>query len=262
MNLRKAGGLKYYQFNSLKNNNITQAIFTRTGGKSQKPWDSLNIGNTVGDNPDHVKQNLDSVLGVLGVDEKQLAQVKQVHSSIVIRVDKPTLAGSTITHADGMVTKQPGVILLMRFADCVPIFLYDPSKKAVGIAHAGWKGTVLNIASEAVKKMQLEYGSKPGSLIAGIGPSIGPDHYQVGEEVIRDIKRSFPARWNEILVEKNDGVKLDLWKANVLSLRQAGVTKIEVAEICTACHLKDWFSHRGDKGKTGRFAAAIGLKPK
>ena len=262
MNVCKAGGLEYFQFKSLQNKHIIQAIFTRKGGKSQKPWDTLNIGNTVGDDPDHVKQNLDSILRVLGFDEKQLAQVKQVHSSYVVRVDKPTLAGSALTHADGMVTKHPGVVLLMRFADCVPIFLYDPSRKAVGIAHAGWKGTVLGIASETVKKMQMEFGSEPGNLIAGIGPSIGPDHYQIGEEVIRDIKRSFPARWSEILVERNDGVKLDLWKANVISLSQAGVNNIEVAEICTACHLKEWFSHRGDKGKTGRFAAAIGLKPK
>ena len=257
----KTDGLEYLQFNSLKDELITQAIFTRKGGKSHLPWDTLNIGNTVGDNPEHIRHNLGCILNALGYTREQLAQVRQIHSSTVIKVDRPNLPDVPLTHADGMITNQPGVLLLMRFADCVPIFLYDPIRKVVGIAHAGWKGTVLGTAIEAVKKMQSEFGSYPGDLIAGIGPSIGPDHYQIGQDVIRDVRKSFPEQWGEILDENSDSVKLDLWKANVLSLQKAGVTKIEVAGICTACNLADWYSHRGDQGKTGRFAALIGLKP-
>ena len=253
--------MEYFQFNSLQNEFITQAIFTRKGGKSQQAWASLNVGNTVGDDPGHVSHNLNQILSVLGYDEVQIAQVKQTHSSNVVRVDNPNLPGSPLKQADGMVTNQPGVLLLMRFADCVPIFLYDPIFKVVGIAHAGWKGTVLGIAFEVVRMMQLEYGSDPGSLITGIGPSIGPDHYQIGQDVIGSVKRSYPDRWNEILIENSHGVKLDLWKANKIMLKKAGVIKVEVSEICTACNLEDWYSHRGDDGKTGRFAAAIGLKP-
>ena len=261
MNVSKNDGLEYFQFNSIPNEHIIQAIFTRKGGKSNEPWTSLNIGNTVGDNPEHIKNNLNRILSVLGYDVNQLAQVRQVHSSSVARMDHPNLVGSSLIPADGMVTKEPGILLLMRFADCVPIFLYEPSVQAVGIAHAGWKGTVLHVASEAVRMMQSEYGADPEKMVVGIGPSIGPDHYQIGQEVVQDVKRSFPDEWNKILVEDTDGVKLDLWTANEILLKRAGVRKIEVAELCTACNLKEWFSHRGEKGRTGRFAAVIGIRP-
>jgi YfiH family protein len=261
MIVSNSDGLEYFQFSNFPNEHITQAIFTRKGGKSKEPWASLNIGSTVGDNPEHIDNNLNSILSVLGYDKNQLAQVRQVHSSTVVRMDRPNLIEASLIHADGMVTKEPGILLLMRFADCVPIFLFDPFIKAVGIAHAGWKGTVLHVASEAVRMMQSEFGSDPDNILAGIGPSIGPDHYQIGQEVVGDVKRSFPGKWNEILAEDNDGVKLNLWTANEISLKKAGVSKIEVAEICTACNLKEWFSHRGDKGRTGRFAAAIGIRP-
>jgi YfiH family protein len=256
----KTEGLEYFQFDSLQNEFITQAIFTRKGGKSQNPWASLNVGNTVGDDPHHVKRNLTNILDALDYTEEQLAQVRQIHSSTVVRVDSPNDPGSPLPHADGMITNNPGVLLLMRFADCVPILLYDSDKKVIGIAHAGWKGTVLGIVAETVKKMQTEYGTSPSSLIAGIGPSIGPDHYQIGQDVIREVRRSFPKRWNEILIDNSDGVKFDLWKANRILLQEEGVKKIEVAEICTSCNLGDWYSHRGENGKTGRFAAAIGIK--
>jgi len=259
MIVNNEAGLQYYQFESLKKATIIQAIFTRTGGTSREPWNSLNIGNTVGDNPDNVKQNLTNILAVLGYRTEQLAQVRQIHSSTIIRVNDPNQPGDPFFPADGMVSNRPGVLLLMRYADCVPIFLFDPVLCVVGIAHAGWKGTVNEIGLEIVNVMQNEYGADPNNIIAGIGPSIGPDHYQVGKEVIQEIRRIFPDKLDEVLFESSDGVKLDLWKANQISLRKSGVKKIEVAEICTACNLKDWFSHRGDKGKTGRFAAVIGI---
>jgi hypothetical protein len=259
MIVSNANGLQYYQFESLSNKPIIQAIFTRNGGTSREPWNSLNIGNTVGDDPEKIKQNLANILSVLGYRTDQLAQVRQIHSSKIIRIDNPNHPGDPFSPADGMVSNRSGVLLMMRFADCVPIFLFDPVLSVVGIAHAGWKGTVKEIGLEIINVMQNEYGSDPNNIIAGIGPSIGPDHYQIGKEVVREIKRVFPDQWNEILIESSDSVKLDLWKANQITLRKSGVKEIEVAEICTACNLKDWFSHRGDKGKTGRFAAVIGI---
>jgi YfiH family protein len=253
-------GLKYLHFESFQNELITQAVFTRKGGNSKKPWSTLNVGNTVGDDPEHVKQNLSKILTTIEYREDQLAQVRQVHSSNVVRIDNPNHLQIPYTHADGMVTNQPDVLLLMRFADCVPILLFDPDNKAVGMAHAGWKGTVLGVAAEAAKKMVSEFGSDPERLIAGIGPSIGPDHYLIGRDVIKKIDTSFPERLDEILLENGDGVKLDLWKANRITLQKVGVKQIEVAEICTACNTQDWYSHRGEEGKTGRFAAVIGVK--
>ena len=259
MILQDSKGSSYIQFSSLEKFPITQAIFTRKGGNSKFPWKSLNIGNTVGDNPGIVKKNIRIILNVLGYQVNQLAQVRQVHSARVEIIQGANVAGNELIHADAMVTDQPQVLLLMRFADCVPILLYDPVKNTVGIGHAGWKGTVSKIGLAMVRNMEQEYGTRPQDIIAGIGPSIGPDHYQIGEDVSREIQEAFPSQWQMLLEENNDGVKLDLWKANSLTLSDAGVKRIEIAGICTACHLEDWFSHRGESGRTGRFAAAIGI---
>jgi YfiH family protein len=148
----------------------------------------------------------------------------------------------------------------MRFADCVPILFHDPKKGVVGIAHAGWLGTVRGAAKTAVETMVSRYGSQPGDILAAIGPSIGPDHYEIGRDVIVQIQDCFGAQADGLLKTKKRRTYLDLWAANALQLRHAGVEKIELAEICTACHLDDWFSHRAEKGKTGRFGALIGLQ--
>ena len=260
MILQDTEDLTYFHFSSFKQFPITQAIFSRKGGFSPEPWNSLNVGNTVGDDPQCVKLNLEKLLNELGYQENQLAQVKQVHSSNVKVVNKGNSSEKEFVQADAMVSNEPGILLLMRFADCVPIFLYDPLEYAVGIGHAGWKGTVSKVGAELVKTMEIEFGSSPKNLYAGIGPSIGPDHYRVGIEVAQQIKDVFPGQWQEMLKESNDGVKLDLWKANQLSLQKAGVTAIEISNICTGCHTDEWFSHRAENGRTGRFAAVVSLK--
>jgi len=260
MILEKSEELTYFQFSSFKQFPITQAIYTRKGGHSTGPWHSLNVGNTVGDDSQNVKLNLGKILSEISYQERQLAQVKQVHSSTVRIINKTNSPESELIEADAMVTNNSGILLFMRFADCVPIFLFDPENNAIGIGHAGWKGTVSKVSLELVRAMENEYGSLAKNIFAGIGPSIGPDHYQVGSEVAQHIKISFPNQWQEMIYEDPDGVKLDLWKANKITLENAGVENIEVSEICTVCNLEDWFSHRGDCGKTGRFAAVIGLK--
>lgn len=107
--------------------------------------------------------------------------------------------------------------------------------------------------------MSSRYGSFAGDIMVGIGPSIGPDHYEVGEDVWRKAEAQFPDRVDEILHRRNNKVFLDLWAANRITLEQMGIKHIEIAEICTACNTRDWYSHRGDHGKTGRFGALIGL---
>jgi YfiH family protein len=156
-----------------------------------------------------------------------------------------------------MVSNQVGIAMLMRFADCVPVFLFDPVKKAVGIYHAGWKGTVLKIGLEAVRVMVNEFESQPGDILAGVGPSIGPDHYQIGKDVVKKVRDSFPDLYQQLLVSAPDGVKLNLWEGNRLALNEAGVQKVEIARICTACDLDNWYSHRAENGKTGRFGALV-----
>jgi len=257
MTFNENNGLKYFQFDSLSLSGINQAIFSRRGGLSPSPWNSLNLGGTVGDNPANVKGNLDLVLEEMGSEFKQLAQVTQIHSAEVITVKEPM---DTVWQGDAMITDQAGILLMMRFADCVPILFYDPVIKAAGIAHAGWQGTLKEIPLHVARAMEKEFKSDPGNLLVGIGPSIGPDHYNVGEDVIRIAEKVYRNNLSEVLKTDANGVKLDLWKANNISLKKAGVKEIELASICTACNLSDWFSHRGENGKTGRFVGLIGLR--
>lgn len=257
---RETAGLRYFQFVSLLSENITQAIFSRQGGVSPVPWKSLNLGSTVGDDLVRVTENKNKLLAAIGYFPDQLAQIHQVHSTHVEVVNKPTDGNSVLVQGDAMISNTPGLLMIMRFADCVPILFYDPVKNSAGIAHAGWKGTVQEVVIAAVNEMKKQFGTDPSDLITGIGPSIGPDHYEIGRDVIEEIKRTFPNNWDQILITGYDGVKLDLWEANRISLKKAGVKHIEMAEICTASNVKDWYSHRAENGKTGRFAAVIGLK--
>lgn len=249
-------GLRYYQFKSLRNSGIFHAIFTRLGGVSPAPWDSLNTGGTVGDDQTHVDTNLDLILNETGVNKENLRQVRQIHSSKVLIAGK---SREGLFQGDAIVADQEGIYLLMRFADCVPILFLDPVNDAIGIAHAGWKGTVREVSIEVVRTMETQYHSKPENLIVGIGPSIGPDHYLIKDDVLNEVRNTFPDNWSEMIITTPDGVKLDLWKANEHSLRKVGVKNIEQASICTACNTQEWYSHRAEAGKTGRFAAVIGI---
>jgi YfiH family protein len=148
---------------------------------------------------------------------------------------------------------------MMRFADCVPILLHDPERKVVGIAHAGWMGTVKGTVRFAVEALQQRFGSKLKDIRAGIGPSIGPDHYEVGPEVVEQVRQAFQGDASKLLSKGTGRMKFDLWTANRLLLEKAGVDQVEMAELCTACHTKDWYSHRAEKGRTGRFGAIIAL---
>jgi copper oxidase (laccase) domain-containing protein len=133
----------------------------------------------------------------------------------------------------------------------------------VGLTHAGWKGTVLRAALATVQAMKEEFNSEPGNILAAIGPSIGAHHYEVGEDVVEQVRHSFGQDASALLPTRQwdhqSGVQFDLWAANRLVLEQAGVREIEVAGICTACNLDDWYSHRGENGLTGRFGALLAL---
>jgi YfiH family protein len=138
--------------------------------------------------------------------------------------------------------------------------LHDPVKKVIGVVHAGWMGTVNGIISETVRTMQSAYRSNPGDILAAIGPSIAVHHYEVGPGVVDQVEKEFGAHVNELLVRENESTYFDLWRANQFLLENTGVDKIEISGICTACNLKDWFSHRGEKGETGRFGVLIALE--
>lgn len=251
-------GIRYYTFDIFPAN-IAQAVFTRHGGVSPHPWASLNVGGGIGDEIQNVRANRIRSFQALGRAVESVHDVWQVHSADVVYADYPRRMDSEYQKADILLTDNPNVTLFMRFADCTPVLLYDPQKKVVGIVHAGWLGTVRGAARGAVQAMRERYGSQPEDLLAAIGPSIGPDHYQVGADVVARVKDAFGARADSLLETHGASLHFDLWKANQALLEESGVRRIEVAGLCTACHPQDWFSHRGEKGKTGRFGALIGL---
>lgn len=252
-------GLRYYQFPIFQDLPIFHAVLTRNGGYSQKPFSSLNFGGTVGDNPDDVLKNHQKTFEVLGFNYDSRFDVWQVHGTNILCTDAPREPNSGFQKADGILTKNPGITLFMRFADCVPILLADPIKGVIGIVHAGWQGTARQISRLAVEKMKENYNSDPSDILAGIGPSICPSCYQVGSEVLTAFFESFGDDAEGFFQNKKGQLYLDLWEANRFTLATSGVQDIEIAGICTAENLDDWFSHRAENGKTGRFGVLMSI---
>jgi YfiH family protein len=259
MPFHQPDSIRYYLFASLGETGVSHAIFTRRGGVSSPPWQSLNLGGTVGDHPDHVAENRRRAFRSLNRPLSSNFDVWQVHSATVIRADAPRSPDKPHLQADAIITDKPGVTLFMRFADCVPILLVDPVRRAIGIVHAGWLGTVRQVVGAAVTAMRAEFGSSPGDLLAGIGPSIAAHHYPVGPDVIEQVQSVYGSDAGSLLPESDGSTHFDLWAANKLVLESHGVRQIEIAGICTACEQENWYSHRGEHGKTGRFGALIGL---
>jgi polyphenol oxidase len=250
--------LTYYAFDSFESG-VSHAIFSRRGGVSPDPWASLNLGGTVGDDPGRVRANRLRALSALGRDPGSVYDVWQVHGTEIAIAEAPRPPETPHLQADIILTDRPGVTLMMRFGDCVPILLHDPVRKVAGIAHAGWLGTVKGTVRVAVEAMQKKYGSKPADILAAIGPSIGPDHYEIGPDVFLQVRQAFGGDSSALLDSRDGHMYFDLWAANRRHLELAGVRRIETAGLCTVCHNDDWFSHRAEKGRTGRFGAILAL---
>lgn len=263
MERMKHNDVVFYQFAALRpQTGLVHGIFTRRGGTSAPPFDSLNVGSTVGDDQDNVLANRRRVAEAMGFEEADTRTVWQVHGDDVFVARRGEPAADPPPKADGVITADPGLPLVMRFADCVPIVFFDPVRRVIGLAHAGWRGTVAGVGPATVRAMQQHFGSDPGDLIAGIGPAIGPCCYEVGQEVVLQVREAFPGEHRLILPPLNGhrGAHFDLWAANEAALRSAGVGHVETARICTSCQSYDFFSHRAEAGRTGRFAALIALK--
>jgi hypothetical protein len=251
--------IRYMTFNTLESEGVTHAIFMRHGGVSPSPWDSLNFGGTVGDEAKNVFENRRRAFQYLGLNHRRTFDAWQVHSTNIAIANGPRPQDVPHEKADIILSNHPGIVLLMRFADCVPLLFYDPQNLAIGIAHAGWQGTVKGVASVVVEAMKERYQTQPRELITVIGPSIGPDHYAVGPDVVERVRLAFGSDTQEVLHKVDGSEYLDLWQANYLQLDRAGVRSIQIAQVCTACNMTDWYSHRGQHGRTGRFGAIITL---
>jgi hypothetical protein len=252
------GELSYYRFDAWAT--LKHGIFTRHGGVSGAPWHSLNLGGNVGDEAGAVRRNHERMYAALGVDAARACSVWQVHGIDVVIVNGAVKGRRWLSRADAMVTDRLDTPLSMRFADCTPLLFHDPVRGVIAMAHAGWRGTVRGVGAHVVRVMQQSYGCKPADIQAGIGPSIGPDRYQVGEEVVAAVRDYFGSTAGLIRRDPADGTSyLDLWAANRRDLERAGVEQIEVAGICTATRTDDFFSHRAEHGRTGRFGAVLTL---
>lgn len=257
---RTRDGLKYIQFESMCGLGLRHGFFTRHGGVSPKPFDSLNMATTVGDRNENVLENLKRMFSVFGLDLATRYDGWQVHSGTVTCVTAPRDPRARSLRTDALVTDRPDVTLVMRFGDCVPVILVDPVRRVAAVYHAGWPGTVKKIGANVVRVMEKVYGCDPCNVIAGIGPSIGPDRFEVKEDVAGQLRAAFPDERGKI--ERRDAqgrIFFDLWMANRLTLEGCGVERIDVAGICTVQNRGDWFSHRGDAGKTGRFGVLVSL---
>jgi YfiH family protein len=258
MPVHKSGSIQYFTHSILDGYGVKHAYFMRHGGVSPTPWKSLNMG--LGrDIPERVLENRLRAFKSVKLDPDSMYDVWQIHSKEVLCIDTIREAGENYQKADGILTDNPDITLFMRFADCVPILLYDPRLKVIGILHAGWQGTLKKITSSAINKMIRVYHSEPSDIIAALGPSIGPDHYVVGDNVVQEVRNVFGARSRSTLTIREGKIYFDLWNANIILLEEAGVTQTEVSGLCTACNVDDWFSHRQENGRTGRFGAFISL---
>ena len=254
----QSDGLRYYQFD-IFSKNILNAVFTRQGGISPEPWTSLNLSISVGDDPARVAENRVHAFNALGRNPASIHDAWLIHGTDVIFADAPRSLDAPTQKADILFTDNPEVSLFMRFADCVPLLFHDPKKNVIGISHAGWMGTVKGVAEVSVQAMQERYGSNPQDIVVGIGPSISADHYEVGEEVAAQFREKYGRDSEQVVQVRDEKIYLDLWAANALQLQKMGVENIQISGLCTACHLEDWYSHRAEKGKTGRFGVLLAM---
>ncbi|MCU0512694.1 MAG: peptidoglycan editing factor PgeF [Anaerolineae bacterium] len=255
-------GLRYYQTAAWAADwaTVKHGIFTRHGGVSAAPWGSLNVGGTVGDAVAAVRQNHLKMYAALGVNPAAAVTTWQVHSADVVLAITPLHGRRWLAQADGLITDKPGLVLAMRYADCTPLLFYDPVRRAAGLAHAGWRGTVQGMAARMVQALQQAYGCRPADLQVIIGPSISQACFQVGEEVVQALAGYFGTVDGLVRRDPADGTAYaDLWAANRLDLERCGVTQIEIAGLCTMQRTDEFFSHRGEKGRTGRFGAVMAL---
>ena len=243
--------LTVFQFENLSQvSRVVHAVTTRQGGVSEGRCESLNVSYSVADATENVDENLRRAAEAVGSRRDDLFSAYQVHGRDV------TVVGAESDgrpRCDVLVTNSPARTLMLRYADCTPVLLADTRQAAIGVVHAGWRGSAVRAAEAGVTAMVEAFGSRPAELVAGIGPAIGPCCYTVGA----DVKTAFADRPGLF----HDS-RLDLWEANRQALLEAGVPpeQIEVAGICTQCQADRFFSHRANQAQpAGRFAALIRL---
>jgi YfiH family protein len=260
--------LAIYEFDLLRPHRagLLAGCTGRNGGVSEPPYDELNVGLHVGDDPRVVLENRQRVAQALGVELSSFVIPQQVHRGEVRVVTTADRGRGVLTdedalpEADALITREVGVVLAVMLADCVPLIVFDPVTPAVGVIHAGWAGTVRHVTRNTIEAMRSEFGGDPGRLLAGVGPSIGPASYEVGADVAEWARAEFPET-DVLRAHGEQRYLFDLWSSNVADLTTAGVARehIEVAGLDTFQVHTRFFSHRRQQ-PTGRFLAFASLR--
>ncbi len=256
------GEVPYITFQKLSEAGVTHGFSTRMGGVSKGIYASMNLSYNRGDDKESVDENFRRIGKAIGFDSRKLVFSNQIHNTQIHKVTEKD-CGKVMTGMDGLVTNVKGIPMYTGYADCVPLFFYDPVKEVAAMAHSGWRGTVGRIGAKMVKVMEQEYGCQKENIIAAIGPSICQDCYEISEDVAREFKKEFcECSWEEYLEDKRNGkYQLDLWKVNEIILLGAGIIKehLDITDICTCCNHEYLFSHRASHGKRGNLGAFIVL---
>jgi YfiH family protein len=247
-------GLRLWEFDNLANQSLIKHFVT--GRNTVGDQFTLSYSST----PDKeaVRQNRKAIADAFGIREDRLVLPSQIHKTNILRVT-PETDKSELVDTDALITSARGICIAVMSADCVPILLFDKKNHVVGAVHSGWRGTVARILEKTLDRMKGEFGTQGVDIIAGIGPSVSQDQYEVGEEVVTEVQRAFGSNSNLMIHLPDNKARLDLWKANTIQLLEFGVptSAIEVSDLCTVRDNQDFFSAR--KGDSGRFAAGIML---
>lgn len=267
--LKEKNHVPYIQFKNLSATGIVKHGFsTRKGGVSTGIFSSMNLNFKRGDDPDAVLENYRRMAAALNMRVEDMVLSDQTHTTnvrVITEEDrgKGILRPQDYSDVDGMITNVPGIVLVTSYADCVPLYFVDPVRKAIGLSHSGWKGTVGHIGQKTVWKMHEVYGSEPKDIVAAIGPSICQSCYEVSDDVAEAFRANFTAdEAADILLDKGNGkYQLDLWKANWYVLTDAGILHehLSVTDLCTACHPNLLWSHRKTNGQRGGLSAFLSL---
>lgn len=262
--------LEYLTFPLLEETGIVRHLFsTRLGGVSGDEFASMNFSVDRGDRKENVMKNYGRIAEVLGCSVGDMTASHQTHTTNIRRMG-PEDRGKGITSArdyenvDGLLTDEPGLVLVTFYADCVPLYFVDPVNRAVGLSHSGWRGTVNRMGEKTLQAMNKAFGTRPEDVTVCIGPSICKNCFEVGEEVVEEFQKNFARKDWESLWAKNGKpgkYQLDLWKANAVILEEAGVCRdrITVTNLCTRCNAEYLFSHRKCGENRGNLAAFLGI---
>jgi YfiH family protein len=243
---------------------------TRVGGVSEGCLSSMNLSFSRGDTRENVMENYRRIASAIGFSLENVVTSDQTHTTNVQVVGEAD-RGNGITKArpyhdvDGLITNVPGLVLTTYYADCVPLYFIDPVKRAIGLSHSGWRGTVQKMGAVTLQRMRETYGCDPADLYAAIGPSICQDCYEVSEDVIEAFRENYKEQyWPGLFYKKENGrYQLNLWEANRIVLMEAGIRpeRISLPNLCTCCNPEFLFSHRASKGKRGNLAAFLAIQP-